>query len=257
METQFKYTIKNKDGIMALDLTLALSSNFKLGELLFSETAQRSPALLKEQQNPSKSVITNLKYLVDHTLQPLRTAINHPIRITSGYRCLSVNKLVGSTPTSQHLLGEAADIVLPDSFLTNTATETVRDNIHKLVFDKTGQHVRSNVPANFYLFAYSCLFMDTLDIDQVIHEYGNGFGAPAWVHVASSSRQNRLQILSFGGYVKPGKSNPTLVTALTYGTSPLAATTVIAETKPAASATSPAKPKSVIASTPSTTQSLD
>jgi len=43
-------------------------------------------------------------------LQQLRTTLGRPITITSGYRNPSHNKAVGGSPTSQHLLGTAADI---------------------------------------------------------------------------------------------------------------------------------------------------
>ena len=43
-------------------------------------------------------------------LQQLRTNLGRPIIITSGYRNPSHNQAVGGSPTSQHLLGTAADI---------------------------------------------------------------------------------------------------------------------------------------------------
>lgn len=48
-------------------------------------------------------------------LQQLRTTLNRPIIITSGYRSPSHNKAVGGSPTSQHLQGTAADIQVPGS----------------------------------------------------------------------------------------------------------------------------------------------
>jgi len=36
-----------------------------------------------------------------------------PIRISSGYRCAEHNTAVGGSPTSQHLLGLAADLIFP------------------------------------------------------------------------------------------------------------------------------------------------
>jgi uncharacterized protein YcbK (DUF882 family) len=43
-------------------------------------------------------------------LQQLRETINKPIIINSAYRTIQHNKNVGGSPTSQHLLGKAADI---------------------------------------------------------------------------------------------------------------------------------------------------
>ena len=39
----------------------------------------------------------------------VREIVGKPLIITSGYRCDSLNKAVGGSPTSQHKLGEAID----------------------------------------------------------------------------------------------------------------------------------------------------
>ena len=49
--------------------------------------------------------------LVD-ALQELRDLAAVPVRITSGYRCPEHNESVGGAKRSQHLLGNAADIVI-------------------------------------------------------------------------------------------------------------------------------------------------
>lgn len=43
-------------------------------------------------------------------LQELRNTLSRPIRINSGFRCLTYNLEIGSTDASQHCLGRAADI---------------------------------------------------------------------------------------------------------------------------------------------------
>lgn len=52
----------------------------------------------------------NVAALVDNVLDPLREAWGKPIRVTSGYRCDEVNRLVGGVATSMHRQGRAADI---------------------------------------------------------------------------------------------------------------------------------------------------
>ncbi|MEN1760728.1 YcbK family protein [Anoxynatronum sibiricum] len=60
-------------------------------------------------------------------LQQLRSKVKRPVIITSGYRNASHNARVGGSPTSQHLLGTAADIRVTGVSirqLTLTAQET-------------------------------------------------------------------------------------------------------------------------------------
>ena len=52
----------------------------------------------------------NMKALVEQVLDPARERYGHRILVSSGFRCHELNHLVGGTPNSQHLLGEAADI---------------------------------------------------------------------------------------------------------------------------------------------------
>lgn len=49
-------------------------------------------------------------------LQQCRTEAKIPFIITSGYRCKKHNKVVGGKINSEHLTGEAADIVAANSF---------------------------------------------------------------------------------------------------------------------------------------------
>jgi len=51
--------------------------------------------------------------LID-VLENLRSEILCPIQINSGHRCIRHNRAVGGVPNSQHLLGNAADIVSRD-----------------------------------------------------------------------------------------------------------------------------------------------
>lgn len=59
---------------------------------------------------PSEIVSQNIRALATLLLQPLRTVCGHPLKINSGYRCKKLNDLVGGSPISQHMKGQAADI---------------------------------------------------------------------------------------------------------------------------------------------------
>lgn len=54
----------------------------------------------------------NILTLVDHVLDPVREMAKRPVRITSGYRCAELNRMVGGKPNSQHLNGQAADFTI-------------------------------------------------------------------------------------------------------------------------------------------------
>lgn len=176
-----------------LDLHQPLSPHFTLSELLRSETAERIQELRDQQLDPPSSVITNLRHLVTGTLEPMRQGLGLPLRVTSGYRCLALNRRVGGTRRSQHVLGQAADLqlVAERGKLAKVTAETAT-----AVLDATGKPLRSMIDAEFILFAWAAMRLDELDIDQLIHEYGSGPGHPAWVHVSSSPGQSgRRQIL--------------------------------------------------------------
>lgn len=78
--------------------------------------------ITNKEQDKDKNIITdynvrnNIKALVDNVLQPLRDDIGKPLIISSGYRCPEVNFLVGGKPTSQHLKGEAADVIYDNPY---------------------------------------------------------------------------------------------------------------------------------------------
>ena len=79
---------------------------FTLSELLKSDNALKN----KLWNGAPKEAEENLRALVDEVLDPLREAYGRPIRVNSGYRCPKLNNLVGGSPNSQHMRGEAADI---------------------------------------------------------------------------------------------------------------------------------------------------
>jgi zinc D-Ala-D-Ala carboxypeptidase len=56
-----------------------------------------------------KSALTLLCW---HVLDPLRRGLGRPVTPTSGWRRPSGNAAVGGSQTSQHLTGEAADVVV-------------------------------------------------------------------------------------------------------------------------------------------------
>ena len=86
-----------------------LSNHFTLEELTHSATAQKYGIC----NDPPIEVISNLQNLCQQVLEPLREHYGKPIHVSSGYRSAVLNRLVGGVRTSQHVKGEAADLILP------------------------------------------------------------------------------------------------------------------------------------------------
>ena len=76
---------------------IQVSRNFRLKEF--------------ECRDGSRQVVLS-KVLLER-LQKLRDLAEAPVMITSGYRNPAHNRAAGGSPTSRHLTGEAADVVVP------------------------------------------------------------------------------------------------------------------------------------------------
>ena len=86
---------------------MRLSQNFTLQEYLNSDTANKFG--ITEQYNPPAQIIENIRR-INEVVERVRTEMNRPLTITSGYRCLRVNRKVGGVANSLHLDGLAVDI---------------------------------------------------------------------------------------------------------------------------------------------------
>jgi hypothetical protein len=85
-----------------------VTMHFAIEELYASATAKAKGI---DNKPPIQSLIC-LVYLAAYVLEPLRSAMGEPIRISSGYRCERLNRAVGGVSNSQHLKGQAADICI-------------------------------------------------------------------------------------------------------------------------------------------------
>jgi len=147
---------------------MQLSKNLALSEVTRSETAKRKGI----SNMPPPEHIENFKLLAEKVFQPIREHFAVPIRISSGYRSAALNKAIGGAgktvngvyiPSSQHCTGEAIDIDMDGTSVTNAA-----------------------------IFNY---IKDNLAFDQLIWEFGTDTN-PDWVHVSyESTGKQRKQIL--------------------------------------------------------------
>jgi hypothetical protein len=141
---------------------MQLSKYFTLAELTPSATAKR----LGIKNEPTPAHLECLKLLATNVLDKVREHFGKPIWISSGYRCKALNDVTpGSSATSQHCSGEAADL---DQDSKGTGIT------NKMVFDYIKDH---------------------LTFDQLIYEYGTDAN-PDWVHVSwESTGKQRKQVL--------------------------------------------------------------
>jgi len=138
---------------------MQLSKNLVLAEVMRSETAKRKGI----SNMPTPEHIENFKKLAENVFQPIRDHFGVPIYISSGYRSKALNKAVGGSLSSQHCQGEAIDIDMDGTSITN-----------KQIFD---------------------FIKDNLIFDQMIWEFGTDIN-PDWVHVSyESTGKQRKQIL--------------------------------------------------------------
>jgi hypothetical protein len=89
-------------------MNVPVTMHFSLEELYASDTAKR----LGIDNKPSVQQMINLIYLAAYVLEPLRVAMDEPIKIGSGFRCQALNKAVGGVYNSQHMKGQAADLCI-------------------------------------------------------------------------------------------------------------------------------------------------
>jgi hypothetical protein len=88
---------------------MKLSEHFNLNEFTISQTATRKGI----DNTPPEPVIERLRMLAA-TLERVRGLLgNSPIRISSGYRSKELNRAIGSSDSSAHVLGYAVDFTCP------------------------------------------------------------------------------------------------------------------------------------------------
>jgi zinc D-Ala-D-Ala carboxypeptidase len=78
---------------------------------------------------------------------------NNPLHINSWYRCLALNKLLGSAITSQHLLGSAVDFIAPSYGDPLTVCNKLIQEVDTVLFDQlilehTWVHISFAIPGS-------------------------------------------------------------------------------------------------------------
>lgn len=138
-----------------------MTPHFTLAELTHSDTATARGIdnTLPGELLPSMQGVAEM-------LERIRSVLNVPISISSGYRCPVLNKAVGGAKTSDHLAALAADFTAPK-------------------FGSPTEVARLLAP-----------LVDTLGIGQLLLENING---KSWVHVSTHHPEKAInRILTIG-----------------------------------------------------------
>ena len=85
---------------------MTTKSYFTVAELCASDTAKKYGI----DNTPNSIVISHLQQLINF-LNPLREAWGSSIKVNSGYRCEKLNRFVGGSKTSSHLIGYGVDLI--------------------------------------------------------------------------------------------------------------------------------------------------
>ena len=111
-------------------------SYFTINELSKSSTAEK----LGIDNTPTPEIRAKLNTLIS-ALDKIREQYGKPIIVTSGYRCPELNKAVGGANSSQHVKGEAADLVGRNDNETRKIFETAKalGNFDQLLYEKNSK----------------------------------------------------------------------------------------------------------------------
>lgn len=138
---------------------MKLSQHFSLSEMTKSQTAERKGI----DNTPGEKEIEALKSLCVNVLEKIRAHYGKPVTVNSGFRCKKLNTAIGASKSSQHMLGQAADIEIAGV---------------------------SNLELARWVSA-------NIEFDQLILEFHNvNVPDSGWVHVSWNTAGNRKQILT-------------------------------------------------------------
>lgn len=109
-----KYIISGVDYGRDLNSTVKGTTNFQYWEFVSSDTAVRHSL----KNIPNEAQWASIELLCQKVLQPCRDKFGE-LKITSGFRNPILSALVGSSTSSNHCRGEAADFEAVDPNITN------------------------------------------------------------------------------------------------------------------------------------------
>jgi hypothetical protein len=117
-----------------------MTEHFSLDEFTASQEATRHSI----NNTPSEKVVENLRMLAA-LLEQVRALLGgHSIHISSGYRSLALNRHIGSSDTSAHVRGWAADFTCPSFGTPITVAKKIAESnlkFDQLIYEGTWIHI--------------------------------------------------------------------------------------------------------------------
>lgn len=113
---------------------------FLMQEFIESQTAAR----LNIDNTPDEKILANLRMLVTTMEQVRKLLGNNPVYISSGYRCPALNRAIGSSGTSAHTMGYAADFTCHKFGTPKEVANKINESSIKfdqLIYENTWVHL--------------------------------------------------------------------------------------------------------------------
>lgn len=119
-----------------------ITLDFSLPEFTYSQYAERHNI----NNTPSHQELVNILNITAPKTQKIRDLLGKPMLITSGYRCYSLNRAVGGSPTSDHMSGLAIDFIAPKFGTPKEIAQFLQKHaqnlgINQLIYEGTWVHV--------------------------------------------------------------------------------------------------------------------
>lgn len=137
---------------------MELSKYLTLEEAIYSNTAKKYGI----DNNPTLALLEVMKYTATNVYDALYDHFKGNIRLNSFYRSPKLNTKIGGATKSQHTLGEAVDISGKNGVTNTQIFEWAKAN---------------------------------LKFDQIITEFPDANGVPAWIHISIKKDSARKSIL--------------------------------------------------------------
>lgn len=131
----------------SLSNVVFLSPHFTLHELIRSSNAAR----LGIDNTPTPEALANMRDILCPGLEIVRGVVRKPVQVNSAYRCLLLNgNTPGSSSTSYHVLGLAADILCPPltayALAVLLCAHKMRIRYDKLIYEFDWVHIQFAKP---------------------------------------------------------------------------------------------------------------